>query len=61
LGGGVEYAICKCWTFKVEYMYMDLGSESSIANPILANPPFQTGYNWQTTANIFQAGMNYKF
>jgi outer membrane immunogenic protein len=61
LGGGVEYALSKCWTVKVEYMYMDLGSESVIANPTLYNPPYQTGYNWQTTANIFQVGMNYKF
>jgi outer membrane immunogenic protein len=62
LGGGVEYAISKCWTVKAEYLYMDLGSEYSVANSI---PPisshYQMGYTWQTTANIFQIGMNYKF
>ncbi len=60
VGGGVEYALCKCWTVKAEYLYMDLGSESAIANPISVNG-FQASYTWQTTANIFQIGMNYKF
>ena len=40
---------------------MDLGSESAVANPIPPNPPYPEGYNWQTTANIFQIGVNYKF
>jgi outer membrane immunogenic protein len=60
LGAGVEYAFSKCWTVKAEYLYMDLGSESVTANPTLTNPPFQMGYNMQTTANIFQIGVNYK-
>jgi outer membrane immunogenic protein len=61
LGGGVEYAVCRCWTIKAEYLYMDLGSESAIAGPNIPNPPFGEAYNWQTTANIFQIGLNYKF
>jgi outer membrane immunogenic protein len=61
LGGGVEYAFSKCWTVKAEYLYMDLGSESAIVSPISPNPPYQTGFSWQTTANIFQIGVNYKF
>ena len=40
---------------------MDLGSESAIGSPIPPHPPFQVSYNWQTTANIFQIGMNFKF
>ncbi|MFZ0944623.1 MAG: outer membrane protein [Syntrophobacteraceae bacterium] len=58
LGGGVEYALCKNWTVKAEYLYMDLGSESAISR---LNGPFQVSYDWQTTANIFQVGVNYKF
>ena len=61
VGGGVEYAFSRCWTIKAEYLYMDLGSEYSVANPIPPGPPYQMGYTWQTTANIFQIGMNYKF
>jgi outer membrane immunogenic protein len=61
LGGGVEYAISKCWTVKAEYLYMDLGSESAIAGPTVYNPPWGEAYRWETTANIFQIGVNYKF
>jgi outer membrane immunogenic protein len=62
-GGGVEWALSKCWTVKVEYLYMDLGSQSAIANPTLALPPPspQAGYKWQTTSNILNFGLNYKF
>ncbi|MGO8944112.1 MAG: outer membrane protein [Syntrophobacteraceae bacterium] len=61
LGGGVEYAVCKNWTIKAEYLYMDLGSESAVVASI---PPVNSNHNiydWQTTANIFQLGVNYKF
>jgi len=61
LGGGVEYALSKCWTIKAEYLYMDLGSESAIAGPTVYNPPWGEAYRWETTANIFQIGVNYKF
>jgi len=61
LGGGVEYAVSKCWTVKAEYLYMDLGSESVIAGAIPPYAPLAEGYTWNTKANIFQIGMNYKF
>ena len=60
-GGGVEYAISKHWTVKAEYLYMNLGSESVIANPTIPNPPFQEGNSWKTTANIINFGVSYKF
>jgi outer membrane immunogenic protein len=61
VGGGVEYAFSRCWTIKAEYLYMDLGSEYGVGNPIPPGPPYQMGYTWETTANIFQIGVNYKF
>jgi outer membrane immunogenic protein len=61
LGAGVEYALAKNWSVKAEYLYMDLGSQSATANPDPANPPFQVGYKWETTANIVDIGLNYKF
>jgi len=60
-GGGLEYALCKHWTVKAEYLYIDLGSESAIVDQIPASPPFQVAYKWNTTANIFNIGLNYKF
>jgi outer membrane immunogenic protein len=61
VGGGLEYALSKNWTVRTEYLYMDLGSSSTIADPTPANPPFQVGYKWETTANIVDIGLNYKF
>jgi len=60
-GAGAEWAFASNWTAKVEYLYMDLGNESAIANPLPANPPFQVGYNWRTTEQIARVGLNYKF
>lgn len=65
LGGGIEYALYKNWTIKAEFMYMNLGSESVTANPTIPfpedSPKYQIRYDWQTTASIFQIGVNYKF
>jgi outer membrane immunogenic protein len=61
-GGGVEWAISKCWTVKAEYLYMDLGSQSAVGNPNMPlSPAIQVGYKWNTTANILSFGVNYKF
>jgi len=61
-GGGIEWAISKCWSVKAEYLFMDLGSQSAVADPnIVLTPPTQVGYKWQTTANILTFGLNYKF
>ncbi|MHC1727679.1 MAG: outer membrane protein [Syntrophobacteraceae bacterium] len=60
-GGGVEYAFSKRWTVKAEYLYMNLGSASVIARPVSPNPPYTEGYTWNTTANIFNIGVNYRF
>jgi len=61
-GGGIEWAVSKCWSVKAEYLFMDLGSRSSVADSnIVLTPPTQVGYKWQSTANILNFGLNYKF
>jgi len=50
LGGGVEAAIAGPWTAKVEYLYVDLGSGSSVLG---------SDANFKT--NIVRAGLNYRF
>jgi outer membrane immunogenic protein len=60
-GGGAEWAFAQNWSAKVEYLYMDLGNESTVANPVPANPPFQVGYNWKTQEQLVRVGVNYKF
>jgi outer membrane immunogenic protein len=59
-GGGLEYALTHRWSVKVEYLYYDLGDESSTANASDGRP-FQVRYNWETTANTVKGGLNFKF
>jgi outer membrane immunogenic protein len=60
VGGGLEYALSKHWSVKAEYLYYDLGNESSTA-PASDGRPFQMHYDWNTTANIIRGGLNFKF
>ena len=61
LGGGLEVAITDCLTWKIEYLYYDLGSESFVANPVPANPPFQVSYDWETTFHTINTGLAFHF
>lgn len=61
VGAGAEWAFADNWSAKVEYLYMDLGNSSVVANPVPANPPFQVGYTWKTTENLARFGINYRF
>jgi outer membrane immunogenic protein len=61
VGGGGEVAINKHWSWKVEYLYYDLGNQSLTANPAPANPPFQVAYSWETKAHTFNTGINFRF
>jgi len=60
-GAGAEWAFASNWSAKLEYLYMDLGNESTIANPVLVNPPFQVSYSWKTQEQLVRVGVNYKF
>ncbi|MFG1383532.1 outer membrane protein [Xanthobacter versatilis] len=69
VGGGVEYAITNNWTFKTEYLYVDLGSTdytyASGSGPE-AMIALDRGYS-NTTGSVdtkfhtLKAGVNYKF
>ncbi len=55
-GAGIEYAFLPNWTAKVEYLYVDLGSQSC---------PFASCAGTATTVslteNVIRAGINFKF
>jgi outer membrane immunogenic protein len=58
LGGGVEGALTGNWTWKAEYLYLNLGLESgSVAD----NFGGIASWNAKFTDNIVRAGLNYKF
>jgi outer membrane immunogenic protein len=62
-GAGAEWMFARNWSAKLEYLYVDLGSESAIANSTsnLVDPKFKVGYTWHTRENIARVGVNYHF
>jgi outer membrane immunogenic protein len=60
VGGGVEYALNKNWSAKVEYLYVDLGNTNlTLIEP--AHPTVISDHNLKLTENIGRIGINYKF
>jgi outer membrane immunogenic protein len=63
-GAGAEWMFARNWSAKLEYLYVDLGSESAIGdvteNQVL-NPRIAVGYTWHTRENIARVGVNYHF
>ena len=55
VGGGVEVGITRNWTAKIEYLYVDLGSQQMFN--IVPGVPETVSF----TANIIRGGINYRF
>jgi opacity protein-like surface antigen len=55
VGGGVEVGITRNWTAKIEYLYVDLGSQQMFN--IVPGVPETVSF----TANIIHGGINYRF
>jgi outer membrane immunogenic protein len=61
-GAGAEWMFAHNWSAKLEYLYLDLGSDSAIGNFAFPVPAqFQVGYTWHTRENIARVGVNYHF
>jgi outer membrane immunogenic protein len=60
-GGGVEFALNRRWSLKVEYLYIDLGDETATGVGVPLNPPFSSRYRWDTQAHTANVGLNYRF
>jgi len=57
-GGGIEAAIAPNWTAKIEYLYVNLGSQSCpVGSCSTSGNPTSVSLN----ENIVRAGINYKF
>ena len=57
-GGGVEVALSPNWTAKVEYLYVNLGSQSC---PVGSCSTSGNPTTVPLTENVVRAGLNYKF
>jgi outer membrane immunogenic protein len=63
-GAGAEWMFARNWSAKLEYLYIDLGSDSAIGNVTInqvLNPLAAVGYTWHTRENIVRVGVNYHF
>jgi outer membrane immunogenic protein len=63
IGGGVEYAFDRHWSFKGEYLYVDLKSLSFNSSYTSVTPETYTMTHHDSLSglNIFRVGLNYRF
>jgi len=63
VGAGNEYALTNCWSIKLEYLYINLGSSSyTYGGPGSILPPGYTyTTNIDTAQHVIRVGFNYKF
>ena len=57
VGGGIEAALIGNWSAKVEYLYVDLGSQNLTFLDIV---PRTTTFTSNFRDNVYRAGVNYK-
>lgn len=62
-GGGIELAVNKNWSVKVDYLYYDLGNKTVTGELISNGTPSGDFYSWRagSTGNIGRVGLNYHF
>jgi opacity protein-like surface antigen len=62
IGGGLEYALSHAWSAKLEYDYLDFGSQN-VATPYGAGNPFGAAPVTSIAEHVHQAevGLNYRF
>ena len=61
VGAGLEYAFNPSWSFKAEYLYMDLGEDNVFNGTPTLLPGVSLSVDEKTTVHTFKAGVNYKF
>ncbi|MEW6437998.1 MAG: outer membrane beta-barrel protein [Pseudomonadota bacterium] len=64
VGGGLEYAIDNNWSVKVEGLYYDLGSITTLGSeaPLVFAPTgYQHNVRFDVNGALVRAGINYKF
>jgi outer membrane immunogenic protein len=65
-GAGVEVALAEHWTFKAEYLFVDLGNVTcnhgySCGYDAAGATPVNGNYSVKLNENIFRVGLNFKF
>lgn len=63
VGAGFEYMIAQNWSFKTEYLYVDLGKDNLDLGAFGGGLPIPAGVSFteQTRLHVVRAGVNYHF
>src|SRR5262245_959021 len=61
VGGGVEYAINRNWSVKVEYLYINLPDTSLTTIFTQGGSGSTATFNFKNDLNIVRLGVNYRF
>jgi outer membrane immunogenic protein len=63
VGAGFEYMLAQNWSFKTEYLYVDLGKDNLDLSALAGGLPFPAGVSVseQTRMHVVRAGVNYHF
>jgi iron complex outermembrane recepter protein len=61
VGAGAEVRLGGNWTGKVEYLYLDFGTVSTVASLPQNATPIAVNFNSRVTENLVRLGVNYKF
>src|SRR5262245_35452038 len=59
-GGGLEGRLAGNWTAKIESLYLDLGTVTTIPAPT-PGATTAVAFNSRVTDNVLRVGVNYKF
>jgi iron complex outermembrane receptor protein len=59
-GGGLEARLVGNWTGRIEYLYLDLGSITTVPTPAPGST-VAVAFNSRVTDNVVRLGVNYKF
>jgi outer membrane immunogenic protein len=60
-GAGIEGVLTRNWTWRIEYLYLDLGSIASNATPAVPVGTESISAQSRFTDNILRAGLNFQF
>jgi outer membrane immunogenic protein len=61
IGGGVEAALDRNWTAKVEYLYVDYGRIGYFSPSVTIGPYTLLNQSVSLTDHLFRVGVNYRF
>jgi opacity protein-like surface antigen len=59
-GGGLEARLIGNWTGRIEYLYLDLGTLTTVPTPAPGST-VAAAFNSRVTDNVVRLGVNYKF